>query len=126
MREDGIRAILRYVSRIDDCASSAYENQLSECWERVLRNPLLTNLFFYKHKMHQRNTPNYARVNAVVFLLREKGIYRHDVYTNTVLHCLLEGTAKRTNIYMAANNYYPDTSERLMILGCFGYTNKEK
>lgn len=126
MREDSILAILRYVSRINDCASSAYEGRIAECWERVLRNPLLTNLFFYTHKMRQRNTPNYARVNAVVFLLREKNIYRCDDFTNSALHCLLEGTTKRTNTYMAANSYYPDTAARMMILECFGYTRKGK
>lgn len=126
MREDSILAILRYVSRINDCASSAYEGRIAECWERVLRNPLLTNLFFYTHKMRQRNTPNYARVNAVVFLLREKNIYRCDDFTNSALHCLLEDTTKRTNTYMAANSYYPDTAARMMILECFGYTRKGK
>lgn len=125
MREEGVLAILRYVSRINDCASSAYQNRMAECWERVLRHPRLTDLFFYTHKMRQRNTPNFARVNAVVFLLREKDIYRKDDFTNSALHCLLEGTVKRTNVYMSANSYYPEKAESLMILECFGKPETE-
>lgn len=120
MREEGIQAILRYVSRINDCASATYLSRVAECWESMLRHPRLSDLFFYAHKIRQRDTPNYYRVNAIVFILREKGIYRKEDFTNSALHCLLEGTPTRTNIYSGVGYYYPNEQERKLILQLFG------
>lgn len=72
--EEGIRAILRYVSRIAHCASPAYRPVIGTLWEQILRSPELGHLFFLSRYRHNRGKPNWYRVNAVMVVLLEHNI----------------------------------------------------
>lgn len=119
LREEGIRRILEYVGRIDHCVSDAYRTSIGNIWKRLLHDSTTSRLFFFERNVGQRGMPNFYRVNAVVFVLRERGIYRKDEFTATRLHCLLEDSPKRTNVYMGANKYYPTSEEKKAILRFF-------
>ena len=46
IREEGIQAILQYVSRIHACAYQAYAPTIHQLWEAILHSPELGDLFF--------------------------------------------------------------------------------
>ena len=105
IREEGIQAILQYVSRIDACASRAYTSTIRQLWEELLRSPELGPLFFLNRYRSSRGQPNWYRVNAVVAALLEHNIYRKETYTALQLHMLMEQSEKRTNRYSGMNRY---------------------
>ena len=119
LREERIQRILEYVGRIDHCVSDEYRATIGSIWNQILHDSTTAHLFFFERNVGQRGTPNFYRVNAVVFVLREWGIYRKDEFTATKLHCLLEDSPKRTNVYMGANKYYPTLEEKKAILRFF-------
>ena len=104
-REEGIRAILQYVSRIDSCASPAYASSIHRLWKKILHSPELGDLFFLNRYSSNRGKPNWYRVNAVVTVLLEHNIYRQDEFTAVQLHLLMEQTDKRNSHYTSMNRY---------------------
>ena len=76
IREEGIQAILQYVSRIDTCASHAYATSIHQLWKEILHSPELGDLFFLNRYSNNRGMPNWYRVNAAVATLLEKNIYK--------------------------------------------------
>lgn len=119
LREQGIQSILEYVGRIRGCASAAYHDTIDDIWRRMLCDSTTSHLFFFERNVKQRGKPNFYRVNAVVFVLRERGVYRKEEFSATDLHCLLEESPKRTNVYMGANKYFPTCEEKKAILEFF-------
>ena len=119
LREQAIQSILEYVGRIRDCASAEYQDTIGDIWRRMLCDDTTSRLFFFERNVGQKGKPNFYRVNAVVFILREHGVYRKEEFTATALHCLLENSPKRTNVYMGANKYFPSSEERRAILELF-------
>lgn len=105
MHEEGIQAILRYVSRIDDCTSSIYRSHIHQIWESILRDQLLAPLFFME-KGKCRNMPNWYRVTSVVGFLRESNVYRKDDFNFMQLHLQLEGTQRKNGRYTGSTLYY--------------------
>ena len=105
IREEGIQAILRYVSRIHACASPAYASSIHQLWEEILHSPELGDLFFLNRYSSNRGQPNWYRVNAVVTVLLEHNIYRQDEFTAVQLHLLMEQTDKRNSHYTGMNRY---------------------
>lgn len=110
IREKGIHRILRYVSRIDDCASPEYRSRIHLLWDRLLRCPELGELFFFSRYSHNRGQPNFYRANAVCFVLLEMGIYSRE-FTAVDLHLRLEQTEKRNGYYTGSSKYYPQHTE---------------
>lgn len=107
LREKGIRTILDYVSRIDDCTSSDYRTRIRDIWEQMLRDETLGDLFFYTRYAHNRGEVNWYRVTVMVCLLREWNVYNNQ-YSGSDLHCILEGTKKRNGRYTGMNRYLLD------------------
>jgi hypothetical protein len=104
-REEGIRAILQYVSRIDSCASPAYASSIHRLWKKILHSPELGDLFFLNRYSSNRGMPNWYRVNAVVTVLLEKNIYNRSIYTSIQLHLMMEQAEKRNSHYTSMNRY---------------------
>ncbi len=115
-REAGIQAILRYVSRIDACASEAYQSTIHTLWEKILRSPELGNLFFLERYKNSRGQPNWYRVNATVMALLEHNVYCRDTYTAIQLHMLMGQTTKRTNHYSGMGRYLLNRKELAILL----------
>ena len=107
LRENGIQAILVYVSRIDFCSSERYQPFMHEMWERILRDSILGNCFFME-KGKCKNKPNWYRVTMVVGILRERNVYRKDEFNFLQLHLLLEETTRRNGRYSGSTLYYLD------------------
>lgn len=110
LREEGIKAILSYVSRIDDCSSSIYRSHIREIWERILRDQMLNHLFFME-KGERRNMPNWYRVTSVVGNLRESNVYRKDDFNFMQLHLQLEGVKRKNGRYTGSTLYYLTNKE---------------
>ena len=104
-REAGIQAILRYVSRIDACASDAYRSSIHTLWEQILCSPELGDLFFLNRYSNSRGEPNWYRVNVVMAVLLENNIYKRDAYTAVQLHLMMEQSEKRNSHYTGMNRY---------------------
>ena len=107
LREKGIRTILDYVSRIDDCTSSDYRTRIRDIWSQVLHDEVLGDLFFYTRYARNRGEVNWYRVTVMVCLLREWNVYSNQ-YSGSDLHCILEGTKKRNGRYTGMNRYLLD------------------
>ncbi len=99
--------ILRYVSRIDHCATASYRKHIRTLWEEMLTHPVTSPLFFLHRYQSCRGQPNYYRVNAIVFFLRECGVYQLT-YTNAALHLLMEQATRCKNTYTGSSRYYPE------------------
>ncbi len=99
--------ILRYVSRIDHCATASYRKHIRTLWEEMLTHPVTSPLFFLHRYQSCRGQPNYYRVNAIVFFLRECGVYQ-PTYTNAALHLLMEQATRCKNTYTGSSRYYPE------------------
>jgi hypothetical protein len=99
--------ILNYVSTINSYASLPYHSTINRLWENILNDAQLQPLFLLNRYTSTRYQPNWYRVTAVVCLLREWGIYRHDV-TAIQLHMLLEHSTHRTNRYNGMSRYLLD------------------
>ena len=105
IREESIRSILQYVSRIDACASRQYLTTIGQLWQELLRSPQLGDLFFLRRYSTTRGQPNWYRVNAVVLALLEHGIYCQGRYTAVELHLLMEQSTRRNSHYTSMNCY---------------------
>lgn len=107
LREKGIRTILDYVSRIDDCTSTDYRTRIRDIWSQVLHDEVLGDLFFYTRYARNRGEVNWYRVTVMVCLLHEWNVYSNQ-YSGSDLHCILEGTKKRNGRYTGMNRYLLD------------------
>lgn len=115
-REEGIRAILEYVSRIDACASDAYLSSIRARWELLLRSPRLADLFFLNRYSANRGQPNWYRVNATVVALLEHNIYRRDTYTAVQLHLRMEQSSRRNSHYTGMSRYLLEREEMAALM----------
>lgn len=109
-RKEGIRQILTYVSRIDSCASPQHASGISKLWNCILHSEELGDLFFYQRYRSTRGEVNWYRVNVVICLLREMGVYREE-FTGVELHCRCERSAKRNAHYTGMGRYLLERSE---------------
>lgn len=109
-RTEGIRLILKYVSRIDSCASPQYASCIRQLWNCILHSEELGELFFYQRYRSTRGEVNWYRVNAVICLLRDMGVYREE-FTGVELHCRCERSAKRNAHYTGMSRYLLERSE---------------
>lgn len=111
LREKRILAILDYVSRIDDCASSAYVPFITPLWRTVIDDPLLNaNLFLQKGRNQGR--VNRYRVLAIVTVLLEIGVYDQS-HTLLELHHRLQNTTRKDSVYTSHLNYALIRSQRV-------------
>lgn len=115
IREEGIQAILEYVSHIDACASEKYQPTIRQLWERILRSSELGDLFFLNRYKNIRGQPNWYRVNVIMVFLWEQNVYRNDIYTAVQLHMMMEQTDKRTKSYTGMGRYQLDRKERAFL-----------
>ena len=115
-REEGIRAILHYVSHIDACASEAYRPIIHRLWEQILSSPELGHLFFLSRYRDSRGKPNWYRVNAVMVVLLEHNIYHRERYTAMQLHLLMEQSDRRNNHYTSMNRYLLERHQIKLLL----------
>lgn len=99
--EQRIAEILAYVDRLSPYALNA---QVHEIWSAILQDEQLQPLFFLTRYSRTRGQVNWYRVTAVVCLLHEQGVYRQEV-SAVQLHCLLEGSERRTNRYSGMSRY---------------------
>lgn len=104
LREDGIRAIMEYVSRIDECASGQYHACVHSIWSQLLHDEDLQPLCFMT-KGKRQGQPNWYRITSIVCVMREWNIYRNREFSAVDLHLRLEGVSKRNNIYVSAPHY---------------------
>lgn len=114
-REEGIHAILQYVSHIDECVSEKYLSNIRLLWERILNSPELKDLFFLNRYNNTRGQPNWYRVNVVMVFLLEQNVYRNDIYTAVQLHMMMEQTDKRTKSYTGMGRYQLERKERSIL-----------
>lgn len=115
IREEGIQAILQYVSHIDACASEKYQPTIRQLWERILRSSELGDLFFLNRYKNIRGQPNWYRVNVIMVFLWEQNVYRNDIYTAVQLHMMMEQTDKRTKSYTGMGRYQLERKERSIL-----------
>ncbi len=115
-REAGIQAILRYVSRIDACASDAYRSSIHTLWEQILCSPELGDLFFLNRYSNSRGEPNWYRVNVVMAVLLENNIYKRNAYTAVQLHLMMEQSEKRNSHYTGMNRYLLERDQIKLLL----------
>lgn len=111
IREDGIRAIMEYVSRIDGCASELYRTSVHDIWHHVVHAPELAELFFLTRYANSRGQVNWYRVNVVICLLHELGVYRKE-FTTVDLHRQCEGKTKISQHYLGMYRYQLETHYR--------------
>ena len=114
-REEGIQAILQYVSHIDACASEKYQPTIRQLWEQILRSSELGDLFFLNRYKSNRGLPNWYRVNVVMVFLQENKVYRNDSYTAVQLHMMMEQTDKRSKYYTGKGRYRLERKERAIL-----------
>lgn len=100
-RQQLVVSILTYVQPIAVYSSCP---RVDDIWEAVLRDPHLAPLFFFSRYSSSRGKVNWYRVTALVCLMRENGIYNKDIPAQR-LHCILEGTQRRTNRYTGMSRY---------------------
>ena len=99
-----IESIIRYVGRIDDCASPAYHSCISQLWQEILCSPKIKpKLFIIKGK--NKGNPNYYFITAIVGILLENRVYNADLYNLLALSKILENTNKKPNAYAGAQQY---------------------
>ena len=99
-----IESIIRYVGRIDDCASPAYHSCISQLWQEILCSPKIKpKLFIIKGK--NKGNPNYYFITAIVGILLENRVYNADLYNLLTLSKILENTNKKPNAYAGAQQY---------------------
>ena len=99
-----IKSIIRYVGRIDDCASPAYHSCISQLWQEILYSPKIKpKLFITKGK--NKGNPNYYFITAIVGVLLENRVYNADLYNLLALSKILENTNKKPNAYAGAQQY---------------------
>lgn len=115
IREEGIQAILQYVSHIDACASEKYQSTIRQLWERILRSSELEDLFFFNRYKSNRGQPNWYRVNVVMAFLLEQNVYCKNTYTAMELHMKMEQTDKRTKFYTGMGRYLLENKERSIL-----------
>ena len=100
-RQQLVASILAYVQPIAEYSSCP---RVGEIWEAVLHDDRLAPLFFFTRYSSSRGKVNWYRVTALVCFMREYGIYNNELPAQQ-LHCILEGTQKRTNRYTGMNRY---------------------
>ena len=105
--EQRIDEILAYVDRISPYALNGHVHAI---WEAILHDEQLLPLFFLTRYQQTRGQVNWYRVTAVVCLLHEQGVYQQEV-SAVQLHCLLEGSERRTNYYSGMSRYRLDQPE---------------
>ena len=93
--------ILAYVQPIAEYSSCP---RVGDIWESVLHDDRLAPLFFFSRYRDSRGKVNWYRVTALVCFMRENGIYNQDIPAQQ-LHCILEGTERRTNRYTGMSRY---------------------
>lgn len=99
-----IESIIRYVGRIDDCASPAYHSCISQLWQEILCSPKIKpKLFITKGK--NKGNPNYYFITAIVGILLENNVYNAKKYSLLDLSKILEQTNKKNNVYTSSQHY---------------------
>ena len=99
-----IKSIIRYVERIDECASPAYHSCISQLWQEILCSPKIKpKLFIIKGK--NKGNPNYYFITAIVGVLLENRVYNADLYNLLALSKILENTNIKPNAYAGAQQY---------------------
>ena len=99
-----IESIIRYVGRIDDCASPAYHSCISQLWQDILCSPKIKpKLFIIKGK--NKGNPNYYFITAIVGILLENNVYNAKKYSLLDLSKILEQTNKKNNVYTSSQHY---------------------
>ena len=99
-----IKSIIRYVGRIDDCASPAYHSCISQLWQEILCSPKIKpKLFIIKGK--NKGNPNYYFITAIVGILLENNVYNAKKYSLLDLSKILEQTNKKNNVYTSSQHY---------------------
>jgi hypothetical protein len=99
-----IKSIIRYVERIDDCASPAYHSCIHELWQEILCSPQITpKLFITKGK--NKGNPNYYFITAIVGIMLENRVYNADLYSLLSLSKKLDQTSKKPSYYKASQQY---------------------
>ena len=99
-----LESIIRYVGRIDDCASPAYHSCISQLWQEILCSPKIKpKLFITKGK--NKGNPNYYFITAIVGVLLENRVYNAELYNLLALSKILENTNKKPNAYAGAQQY---------------------
>lgn len=99
-----LESIIRYVGRIDDCASPAYHSCISQLWQEILCSPKIKpKLFITKGK--NKGNPNYYFITAIVGILLENNVYNAKKYSLLDLSKILEQTSKKPSHYKASQQY---------------------
>ena len=99
-----IKSIIRYVGRLDDCASPAYHSCISQLWQEILCSPKIKpKLFIIKGK--NKGNPNYYFITAIVGILLENNVYNAKKYSLLDLSKILEQTNKKNNVYTSSQHY---------------------
>lgn len=100
-RQQLVDSILAYVRPIEGYSLCP---RVGDIWDAVLHDRRLEPLFFFTRYSGSRGEVNWYRVTALVCLMRECGVYRQDIPA-VRLHCILEGTSRRTNRYNGMGRY---------------------
>ena len=106
-RQQLIDSILTYVQSI--APYSPYPC-VGDIWDAVLHDQRLAPLFFLTRYSQSRGTVNWYRVTALMCLMRELGVYQTEIPASR-LHCILEGTNRRTNYYTGMGKYLFEKAE---------------
>lgn len=99
-----LESIIRYVGRINDCASPAYHSCISQLWQEILCSPKIKpKLFITKGK--NKGNPNYYFITAIVGILLENNVYNAKKYSLLDLSKIIEQTSKKPSHYKASQQY---------------------
>lgn len=118
IRQMGISDILKYVSHIDGCVRTNYVTHIRTIWDALVTDPEFGELFFLKRYWNTRGMVNWYRVNVIISLLREHGVYDSNLYTNIDLYMRCESSMRNEHttlkLFQNRHNYYTGMGRYLL------------
>lgn len=113
--EECRQEIFEYVARIGHCGNGFTADQLNGLWQQLLAEPMLMP-YFRMSNGKMRGKVNYYRVNLVVYMLRDNGLYDSDRYSTLQLHLIMEQKPHKSSFYTSRNNYNFPLKERQRLI----------
>jgi hypothetical protein len=108
-----IESIIRYVGRIDDCASPAYRSCITQLWQEILCSPKIKpKLFITKGK--NKGNPNYYFITAIVEILLQNNVYDNKKYSLMALWRIMKNSNDNIHFYTSSQVYF--THELVIII----------
>ena len=90
-RQEVVENVRRYVSQLDDCATTTYRGKMGMLWEGILGKDEFVDMLMPGNKLRKFRDFNKYGVMRIVGVLHAKGVY-DEIFTDSVLCEKLEHT----------------------------------